>query len=62
MKISAIVAMLGLLVVLSACASNYEPGAVGIGQDPAQMKLSPCACLKIETKPGLPEWLGQQKS
>lgn len=46
-------------VFLAACSNrnaNYEMEPVGIGKDPAELKKSPCACTKIELKPGLPEW------
>ncbi len=51
----AVVAGLSFLAV--SCASDYQPQPRGIGKDPSELKRSPCACLKIETKPGLPEWL-----
>ena len=38
----------------------YEPDPVGVGYDVNELKMSPCACLQVETKPGLPEWLTQK--
>ena len=49
-------------IFLASCSSVYEPDAVGVGTDPNEMKISPCACLKIETKPGLPEWFTSLRS
>jgi len=43
-------------VVLAACGSVYEKEAVGIGPDWSELKRSPCACLKLEKAPALPEW------
>ena len=48
-----------LLLVLSACSlfgSYYEPEAVGIGKDINELKLSPCACMQIETIKNVPSW------
>ena len=45
-----------ILLALAGCASAYDPDPVGVGYDANELKLSPCACLKIDTKPGLPEW------
>ncbi len=43
--------------VLTGCyGSYYEPEPVGIGKQPEELKMSPCACLQIDTKPGLPSW------
>ncbi len=50
-----------LLVLISSCSGNmYEPDPVGVGYDVNELKMSPCACLQVETKPGLPEWLIQK--
>lgn len=46
---------LGLLGVM-ACGSIYEPEPVGIGTDYSELKKSPCACLKIDLVPELPQW------
>jgi len=51
--------ILGLLIILSACSlfgSYYEPEAVGPGKDINELKLSPCACMQIETIKNLPDW------
>ncbi|MGD9638142.1 MAG: hypothetical protein AB7U85_03675 [Alphaproteobacteria bacterium] len=37
--------------------SIYEPEPVSFGKDPAELKVSPCACMPVEMLPGLPEWL-----
>lgn len=42
---------------LSGCyGSYYEAEPVGIGKQPEELKMSPCACLQIDLKPGLPGW------
>lgn len=56
-KVFVLSALLGLSFVLVSCASEYQPMPRGIGKDPSELKRSPCACIKIEPKPGLPEWL-----
>ncbi len=51
--------IVGLLIILSACGmfgSYYEPEAVGPGKDINELKLSPCACMHIETIKNLPDW------
>lgn len=51
--------MLGLFLMLSACGlfgSYYEPEAVGPGKDINELKLSPCACMHIETIKNVPDW------
>ncbi len=49
-----------LLIIVSGCGGTmYEPDPVGVGYDVNELKMSPCACLQIETKPGLPEWFTQ---
>lgn len=48
---------------LAACTNRntmYEMEPVGVGKDPSELKKSPCACTKIELKPGLPEWFGAE--
>ena len=50
---------MGLLLILSACrlfGSYYEPEAVGPGKDINELKLSPCACMQIETIKNVPSW------
>ena len=37
--------------------SVYELEPVSFGKDPAQLKISPCACIPVETLIGLPDWL-----
>ncbi|MBR1374005.1 hypothetical protein IJ556_06095 [bacterium] len=51
--------ILVLSVVVSACGlfgSYYEPEAVGPGKDINELKLSPCACMQIETIKNVPDW------
>jgi hypothetical protein len=49
---------IAILFALSAagCGAIYETEPVGVGYDANELKLSPCACIQVETKPGLPEW------
>ena len=43
--------------ILSGCyGSYYEMEPVGIGKQPEELKMSPCACLQIQLQPGLPDW------
>lgn len=52
--------ILALAVLLAGCTGSiYETDPVGVGYDVNELKLSPCACVQVETKPGLPEWLVQ---
>ena len=49
------------LIVVSVCIAGcssvmYSTDAVGVGYDDAELKLSPCACLKVRQKPGAPTW------
>ena len=44
-------------IALAACGSVYEKEPVGIGTDWAELKKSPCACLKLDLAPALPAWL-----
>ena len=51
--------ILVLSVVVSACGlfgSYYEPEAVGPGKDINELKLSPCACMQVETIKNVPDW------
>ncbi len=49
---------ISLLLIVSSCGGHmYEPDPVGVGYDVNELKMSPCACIKVNTKPGLPEWL-----
>lgn len=41
---------------VAACNSQFDPSPVGVGFDANELKTSPCACIQIENKPGLPEW------
>ena len=50
--------LLGAVGVLVACGSIYEKEPVGIGTDYSQLKKSPCACLKIEYTPPVPQQFG----
>ena len=52
-----VMVVFGAFVFLSACSPIYETEPVGIGPDYSELKKSPCACLQIEMKQGLPEWL-----
>ncbi len=50
-----------VLAVVSVCVAGcssvmYSTDAVGVGYDDAELKLSPCACLKVRQKPGAPTW------
>ncbi|MBR7158677.1 MAG: hypothetical protein IKD08_03225 [Alphaproteobacteria bacterium] len=56
-KFLVISGLIGLSFLAVSCASEYQPQPRSIGKDPSELKRSPCACLKIETKPGLPEWM-----
>ncbi|MCL2439142.1 MAG: hypothetical protein FWD15_01370 [Alphaproteobacteria bacterium] len=46
--------LIGMFV--AACNSQFDPSPVGVGFDANELKTSPCACIQIENKPGLPEW------
>lgn len=48
--------VLGIIALVAACGSVYEPEPVGIGPDYSELKKSPCACLQIEKAPELPAW------
>lgn len=56
LKVSRLVFVIAGFLVVAGCGSVYNPEPVGIGPDAAELKASPCACLQIETLPGLPEW------
>ena len=45
------------LGVIVACGSIYEKEPVGIGKEYSELKKSPCACLKLDMVPELPEWV-----
>jgi hypothetical protein len=49
------VAALFAIAAVSGCGSMYNPDPVGVGYDANELKLSPCACIQIKTKPGLPD-------
>lgn len=49
--------IIGLIVLAGACGSIFEMEPVGIGTDYSELKKSPCACLQLDLKPGLPEWM-----
>lgn len=44
-------------LLASSCDSIFEKEPVGIGSDYSELKRSPCACLQLDKKPGLPEWM-----
>ena len=44
------------IFALVACGSVYERETVGIGPDYSELKKSPCACVKLDNVPELPEW------
>ena len=50
--------LLGIAGIFSlvACGSVYEKETVGIGPDYSELKKSPCACVKLDNVPELPEW------
>lgn len=49
------------VIMLSGCyGSYYEPEPVGVGTQPEELKLSPCACIEIETPQTLPVWFAEQ--
>ena len=51
------ISLLSLSVLgVVACGSIYEPEPVGLGEDYSELKKSPCACLKLDLVPELPEW------
>jgi uncharacterized protein YceK len=43
------------IAVVSGCGSMYNADPVGVGYDANELKLSPCACIQLEMKQGLPE-------
>lgn len=46
------------IVLITGCSGTiYNTDPVGVGYDANELKLSPCACMEIETLPGLPEWM-----
>ena len=45
-----------LAFALAGCSVIHETDPVGVGYDANELKLSPCACIQVETLPGLPEW------
>lgn len=51
-----------LASALGGCAStgssgNFQAAPVGVGGGPDRLKRTPCACLKLRNKPGLPSHL-----
>ncbi|MDR3126056.1 MAG: hypothetical protein LBT92_00290 [Rickettsiales bacterium] len=48
-------AALFAIAAVSGCGSMYNSDPVGVGYDANELKLSPCACIRLETKPGLPD-------
>ncbi len=56
-----LIALSAVAFCVAGCTSvMYATDAVGTGYDDAEMKLSPCACLEIQQKPGLQEWSSAQ--
>ena len=52
------IAVILLIAFVSGCTGSiYETDPVGVGFDANELKLSPCACIQVETLPGLPVWL-----
>ncbi len=41
--------MATLFLFIAGCGSIYQPDAVGAGYEPEELKLSPCACIQVET-------------
>lgn len=52
--------ILGSILLLNSCSSLrgsiYQEEPVGIGPGYPYLKKSPCACLQIKPKEGLPDW------
>ncbi len=51
--------VLALVLFLAGCGifgSYYEAEPVGVGKGVDELKLSPCACMHIETIKELPDW------
>lgn len=49
--------VLAVCAAVAACGSIFEYEPVGIGPDISELKRSPCACMQLDLKPGMPEWL-----
>ncbi len=56
-RIKAMLLVLAVCAAVAACGSIFEYEPVGIGPDIAELKRSPCACMQLDLKPGMPEWL-----
>lgn len=56
-RIGAVLLVFGICAAAAACGSIFETEPVGIGPDLSELKRSPCACMQLDLKPGLPEWL-----
>lgn len=56
-RIATVLSVFALCAAAAACGSIFEQEPVGIGPDVSELKRSPCACLQLDLKPGLPEWL-----
>lgn len=52
-----ILALLTIILISGCSGSIYNTDPVGVGYDANELKISPCACIQVDTKPGLPEWL-----
>ncbi len=49
--------VVALVALIAGCGSIWDTESVGIGTDFTELKKSPCACIQLENKPGLPDWL-----
>lgn len=61
MNVLKILVFVGAALFLAACRSLYEPEPVNVGPDPSQLKKSPCACLNVPMKKGIPSWMQTAK-
>ncbi len=52
-----IISLLIIVLITGCSGSIYNTDPVGVGYDANELKLSPCACIEVETMPGLPEWM-----
>jgi len=50
--------VIALVALVAGCSGSiWESESIGIGEDFSELKQSPCACIQLENKPGLPDWL-----
>ena len=52
-----IISLLIIVLITGCSGSIYNTDPVGVGYDANELKLSPCACIEVETMPVLPEWM-----